>query len=338
MFLKAQNEYKIVGGDQDNIHKRLPGGSYKVDLRESMFSDDLYLIPIQSRKDMRMLNGGVFKEINKYISDFLDPAMYAARDFLGTLHKLPLLFYGTQGSGKTQHALLWGDKLVKEQDAVVLIMTGLNPKINLSYLVDSVREKEPDRLVVLILDEFEKSGSRHMTSSSMLSFLDGPDSRNNLLLIATCNDTSAMPDLLLDRPGRFEKVFTLMGGNLDVLRATVVSLLPDLYKNRIDIEAIVKELADNDKWTIDYVRLFIRNAIAELIHYDKTGSFVEFNGVFDKKIEDIKEESKGKKPKVAMSENSVGGITLSFDEVDEEGPCYNCDREIDCVDCEYSDL
>ena len=279
MFLKIQNDFKLVSGNADNVIKALTAGVYKAELKKEGFSNVIYFSPAEERPEHTMLTTGVFADINANLNAFFEPAMCKARKAIGSLNKFSCLIYGEQGSGKTHHVMLWAQKIARERNAISIIISNTG-NFNLSELIDSVRDNDPNRLIVLILEEFEKSSIRY-EDPRLLSFLDGSDSKDNMIILATCNNISDMPSIILDRPGRFEKKFCLKAGNRDVMRGMLKSIVPAEYATRINTERLLDILESKQKWTIDYIRVLLRNAIAELIFADEHGYPQVFPDIFD---------------------------------------------------------
>lgn len=278
MFLKVKDEFKVIGGDANSVMKRLDTGAYKVSKRNEGFSFSIYLTPMETRNQNTMLKNGVFGEINEHLEVFFDPHMVTARKQLNSINKFACLIYGEQGSGKTHHAILWAQKIAQERDAISLVIDNA-AQYDLSSLVESLRDNDPDRFVVLVLEEFEKT-FHNFKDPDLLSFLDGANAKDNLIILATCNDVSKIPDVLLDRPGRFEKKFKLAAGNKDVMRGMIKVLIPTEYEGRIDTERIIDMLQSHNKWTIDYIRILLRNEIAELLFFDEHGHMRHYPDLF----------------------------------------------------------
>jgi hypothetical protein len=57
----------------------------------------------------------------------------------------------------------------------------------------------------------------------------------------------------------------------------VKSMTPQPYDTRIDINNIAEQLIKENLRTVDSINIAIRDAIAEVIYFDKHGSFKTFN-------------------------------------------------------------
>lgn len=282
MFLQENNQYKLIDGNPDGLSPTLKPGIYSIDVVKSMFSSSMYFKPIKNYENSSILDAGVYKKVEKYVDDFLSSAMSKARAALKGLSKLGLMFLGDPGTGKTFLAGQIAQKLVTEKEAVAIILTDFW-KYNLSKLVDQIRNDDPDRFIVVIMDEFEKCQRHQLEDPDLLAFLDGSNSKNNILIIALANATTNMKDFILNRPGRFEQIYNFDEKDPKVTEALALSITPKEFRDRIDIKFIAAQLIANKKSSVDNIRIAIRDAIAEIIHFDDTGEFKSYNSLNDVK-------------------------------------------------------
>ena len=279
MFIKEKTRYKVIQGSLDDAFSKVEPGIYEIGIAvEGMQkipflekTEDLY-------NDSKILNAGVFKEVEKYINNFLSPEMEIARKAIKSLNKLGLMLRGKPGTGKTHLVGQLAHKLVKEKQAIV-IKTNTFWEYNFPAIINTLRENDKDRFIVIIMDEFEKCKPWHLQDPDLLSFLDGSNSKDNSMILALANDTSELKNFLIDRPGRFEQIYDFDERDDAVLLEMIKSMTPEEYKNRIDADYIVKQLINIKKRTIDAIRLTIRDSIAEIIYFDKHGAFKSFNSL-----------------------------------------------------------
>lgn len=262
MFIYKQDEkqYKVVSADPGStLETKVKAGVYNLTVEESMFSRDYYLNDITANYEQgRIIDAGIFKTIRSKIDKFFEPEMYQARKTMGLKNKIGMIFNGKPGTGKTFLAGQIASELAKKIDAVAIVVTD---KIKLDGFVDMIRKHDPDRQIIIILDEFEKVYDMSYISSDLLGFLDGSKSKENVITLATVNSTGRMPDVLTNRPGRFEEIYEFSINDDDVLRGMVESVLPQEYLDVLDIEAIVKEVKSNKIHAMDKLVLLIRDLI-----------------------------------------------------------------------------
>lgn len=269
MFVKEnKNTFKFTEADPSNIIPKLEAGLYDIKIEKSMFGKTLKYIKNTTFTKKDQKQEGVYKESQDAIDKFLDPVHQQIKKDMGMHNRLGMLFHGLPGTGKTFTAIQLGLQLVEKKDAIVIITNELD-EINLVETVDNIRASDDsNRLIVLIFDEFEKSYP-YCNTTKLLGFLDGTDSRDNVVVLATANDISKLPNTLLDRPGRFEKVLEYAIGN-DTVRTTIIeSLIPEVYKDKVtvaDIDDFCKDVKDIN---IDTIRIIVRDYIYYILKEEK---------------------------------------------------------------------
>lgn len=261
MFLKTKKDdnYRVIPGKTQDVIGNIEAGVYSLEINHSMFGTDVFLQKTTRYKNGTILDSGTFKEAKEHIEDFLSPQMYEIRNAMGNMHKIGLIFNGKPGTGKTYLAGQLAEKMVTENNALCIFSVG-EPKVTLSNFIDNVREEDPDRLIVLVIDEYEKRNSGEI---DIMSFLDGSESRSNVIVIATVNSTTRLPDTLTNRVGRIEKIYNFDEVDLEVITRTVESVIPEKYKEHINAKEFAKKILtgnDEDR-RIDNIAVQIRNMI-----------------------------------------------------------------------------
>ena len=265
MFIRnSENnqQYKVVNSKTTDVVKKVEAGLYTLDIIESFFGINVFIERTKRYANSKMITNGVYGEVVEFINKFTSQEMYDIRESMGMLHKLGMIFNGAIGTGKTFLAGQIAEKLAEEKDALGIIVKG-EPKIPLHDLVDMLRVEQPDRLVIIIMDEYEK---HNRGNSNMLHFLDGKDSRNNVLVLATVNSTNGIPTEIKDRKGRIEKIFNFTVKSEEVVKRIIENVLPEKYAHHIDIDKLVKLAMKDDRLLkIDNLSIKIRDLIYESI-------------------------------------------------------------------------
>lgn len=243
MFIKSDKKglYKVVNDSAKNVVDNIQAGTYQLKISRSMFGIGITIEKIDRYDNSKMLNVGVYDRAFKYIKRFVSPEMYKARESMKMMHKLALIFDGPIGTGKTYLAGQIGSYLAKTKNALTIISHG-EPDINLAELVDSLRVDQPDRLIVLIMDEYEKNNSGE---TDMLSFLDGSSSRNNVIVIATTNSTNSISNTIKKRKGRIEKIFDFGSDQGSIYANLVDEITPTEYRGKIQTDALKRRVINS---------------------------------------------------------------------------------------------
>lgn len=263
MFLKDKdNNIKIINSTPAQLIEKLDSGVYTLRVTRSFMGTSLDLLPVDRYNIPFNVTTGVYEDVINYVDDFVDPIMEETRKELGKINKLGLMFKGDPGTGKTFLACQIGYHLSKIKNAVAILVSGTEGSFDFAKLIDQIREYDKDRFVVLIFDEFEKD----TCYSNMLSFLDGADSKENTLLIATVNDDSKLHNWITKRRGRFERIFDFTIADKNVFSCIVDCMLPDEYKSKLNTSELYN-ICEVSGMNIDNIGIEIRNAI---FRYKKT--------------------------------------------------------------------
>jgi CO dehydrogenase nickel-insertion accessory protein CooC1 len=267
MFIKQDdgvNKFEIIPRKSADVSAKLDPAMYTLKIVSSWSGNSIYLERNDRYKKGVKINTGVFKEATEHAEFFLNPAAQEVRKELGLMDKIAFIFNGGPGTGKTFLAGQLMELLVKEKNAICLMSKG-EPKVNLHDIIDSIRLEDPDRWIGILIDEYEKSRGEDL---DMLSFLDGANSRHNVMVIATVNSTKKLPETIINRIGRIERVYNFDTEDAEVIKAMISSVIPEQYKDTIKADEIALEFIEfGIKPSIDFITVLIRNKIYEL----KTG-------------------------------------------------------------------
>lgn len=266
-ILNEVGSFSLIGHSGNSTVKRLEKGMYNLEL----FSDRP---PVFTRNNDytkgTIVNHGVFKEAREFLNNFFSESLTEARKILGMKNKLGVMFNGEPGVGKTFLAGQIAEELCDKYDAVGILATKTG---DYSSIIDGIRSDDPDRRIILIMDEFEKTFKSWDTD--MLSFLSGAKERDNVIIIATVNDTSQLPSFIHDRPSRFERIFEFSFKDDIVLESIITTLIPDTYKSKIDVSSLMTKVREHKNMSVDRIRHIIRDVICADITFEKTGEVVD---------------------------------------------------------------
>lgn len=151
-------------------------------------------------KDTSKIYNEHVSKIDKHLNKFLK----SEKDYIekGILYKTGILLYGPPGTSKTQTVRSFAKKLnrnlyifnIARMTDEVFVESLSEVKNNSIVLIDDIDVCVPSRD-----DESEKS----VSLTTLLSFLDGPLSIENIIVFATTNDVDKL-DPALRRKGRFD--------------------------------------------------------------------------------------------------------------------------------------
>ena len=264
MFLKKEDgadRYEIIPRKAADVFNKLDPAVYTLKVVKSWSGMEVFLELNKRYRGGVPINTGVFAEARDHFEFFISPEAEETRGELGLMNKMALIFNGGPGTGKTFLAGQLMERLVKEKDAICIMSKG-EPAMQIHELIDSIRLEDPDRWIGILIDEYEKSNGNEL---DMLSFLDGTNSRKNVFVIATVNSTKRLPETIINRIGRVERVYNFDTEDAEVIKAMIVSVIPQKYIDKIDAEAIALEFIEfGIKPSIDFITVLVRNKIYEI--------------------------------------------------------------------------
>lgn len=195
---------------------------------------------------------------------------------LGYIHKLGILLHGGAGTGKTSLLNYLADYLVKERDAIVFIVNKIDNLTTAIPIAKGIREIQ-DNPIVFIADEFERYATN--AESEMKNFLDGVDSIDNMLFLASTNYIERVPNTMKkERPSRFKIVQEIKGitnknAMFKALKRISDKLSPSLFTD----EEIVEQFAEVDSITLDLIKDIALSKITDtFIPIKETASAIGF--------------------------------------------------------------
>ena len=178
----------------------LPAGVYSYEPHLSSDCPERLVVFSTSREEEILEIGGTFTSVKEDITRFLGKREVFTE--INTPYKLGILLYGSPGQGKT----ILISKLVRDlKDAVVIYMNPSAPVPSKLFL-SKLSSLTSDQLKVFIFEELTTNLDQEYISW-LLSFLDGPVSISNSITIATTNYPESLPENIINRPSRFDKLY-----------------------------------------------------------------------------------------------------------------------------------
>ena len=182
----------------NNVRDSLPPGLYKCVFTEKTGYSFQKLIV--STDDLIPLPDTASTEIISQIDKFWTlKSEFKKRGFL---HKRGVLMYGEPGSGKTASIQLLIQKMINEGGMAIYAD---DPHVLTSSL-QMLRRIEPERRVIVILEDFETLTDRQNKENEWLSVLDGEAQIDDVVFLATTNYIDKLDKRFTDRPSRFDLV------------------------------------------------------------------------------------------------------------------------------------
>ena len=118
----------------------------------------------------------------------------------GENHKRGFLLWGPPGGGKTCLVSLITQQFVNDGNLVLNFTSGILEGI------ETLRTIEPDRKIMIVIEDIDGLIKYTEIEQELLQFLDGSIPHVNTIMIATTNYPEQLPDRIINRPSRFDRV------------------------------------------------------------------------------------------------------------------------------------
>ena len=231
---------------------KLPTGYYKPIYNS--YNDKIYAVKknIASGK-LYDLPNGLYRTLTDDIAHFWESeARY--RQF-GNLYKRNILLYSIPGNGKSCLIHQICEYIINKYEGIVFYIDDQSALEAYPKLMDKVREIEPNRKIITIIEDFERLVEKAHNSSLLLQILDGSNQYDGVLTIATTNYPEKIGEQFTSRPSRFNLIVEYKKPDENVRRFYITSKLKDagldVEKIHDDIERYVKK---TEGYTFDYVK------------------------------------------------------------------------------------
>lgn len=228
-----------------NTVKKLKNGVYRMGMSDS----GLFFEPNNIRSDSWLtFRESLIQDVLNEIDNFWKNGKIF-EDY-GFLQRRGYMFYGPPGTGKTILLKQLMDKIVKNNGVVFLCDNSPSLVSKGLKIFSSI---EPKRNIICVFEDIDAIINRY-GESDLLALLDGEDSVDHVLNIATTNYPEELDRRIIGRPRRFDRVIKIG--------------YPDSKTRKMYFEFKLKE-HDKEKYNIDeWVELtgnFTFAAMTELV-------------------------------------------------------------------------
>lgn len=310
MSYRINDEFKEKGFSyqptpkEGKVAKRLPAGTYHFSI--PMFSPPLFTEMQMNFDELIRLKGGIYDELREYVDNFASDEGKEAHRVLGTLWKTGILLFGRPGTGKTSfmHQLI--EWFIEKHDAIVIY----GPETNhYSTIVETIRDGDPDRLIMIVADEFEKH-SRGSNEMNILNFLDGHMSKPGVIYLAATNYMHMVSDRIKNRPSRFNFVKEIPLPSAEHRAQILEAKLPKEAQKKIDMVALAEKTAG---LSIDHVKA----VMTYMLVYRKTlDQAVEIAKGFSDVAKNYNYGNPSSKPSRAVINDMIEKLEVQLDDDD----------------------
>lgn len=232
-IIKSNNGSRRWASDDNTFwacsstYDKIPAGVYK-----PLYSSTLGIIleqQIVETDNLIMIPNSINEKIVNEVDNFW--TLKEKYNDMGVLYKRGILLWGDPGAGKTSTIQMIIKKHLDECNGIVVL--GSDPH-ELSSVLQMIRRVEPERLIVVVLEDFEETLENY-DQTHYISILDGEIQINNVIYIATTNYPEKLDKRFIDRPSRFDTIIKVSMPDKNTRRCFIELKHPNIKNIDIDL-------------------------------------------------------------------------------------------------------
>lgn len=200
------------------------------------------------------------RKIKEEIQSSIEAFFVARREYekMGLPYRRGLLFVGCPGGGKSSAA-----KVIMANTKAKPIALSLDGDTSDSTIETAFREASNYTPSILLIEDLDRLASAEKVSMSfLLNLLDGFNTYEGFLIIATSNHPERIDPALLHRPSRFDRVFNFGLPGLEERR----QMLERRSQGKFSRQALEEAAEKSQGWTMAQVQEVVVSAILQAVH------------------------------------------------------------------------
>ncbi len=246
--------------------KKLDCGVYSLGAVET---NSGWKIQLSTSKDKELFTEdlGFYYEdkIANIYSKFFLPEIKEKVNTLGYNHKLGILLYGIQGTGKTTMFKKYFNDAVKNHNALVFDIKINHQSSGTQFIWDFIQDIRgvQDNPIIIFFDEFDEYFPEHQRGQEdiLKKILDGTDSVDNTMFFMTTNYIDRIPETIKDRPSRIKYSIKVEGIQDEKL---IIKFLKQSF-DKINMEVDFKDEVSKMKgWTINELKQWVLDKVMDI--------------------------------------------------------------------------
>jgi SpoVK/Ycf46/Vps4 family AAA+-type ATPase len=260
--------------DTIKTQQKLDSGVYVLEYLE--YPD--YRVKIEISTDSETIKTYTFPDKDKLDSlfdSFFNKNVVKKVKNLGFYHKIGVLLYGKEGTGKSTIIKSYAYKVLENHNGLVFYFTS-NQYVNKCWdFIKKIRAIQ-DNPIVVVFEEMDMflQNTNDVPEGYLKTILDGNNSIDNCIILGATNYIDKIPKAIKDRPSRFKYVLNIEGIHSE---EEIIDILTPMLSDISD-KAEMKEYAYQLKGeTLDSIKQFAMDKIMCLQSYSKNKKTMGFS-------------------------------------------------------------
>lgn len=252
-----------------SVHKLDPG-SYRLDFIENYPESRVYLTMNKDIECPKIHSFPCKEQIDGLFESFFDENVRKKINNLGFYHKVGLLLYGKEGTGKSTIFKHYYSKAIDTHQCIVFHMVCVPNVLRRCWeFIMKIRKIQNNPIIVVFeeLDEFNKE------EGLLKVILDGSLSIDNCMFMASTNYIDSVANALKERGSRFKYSINLEGmSEVDDIEHVMMKMIGDFIP-QTDVRKYAEDMRNS---TLDMVKQFCLDKIMHIKDYSKKKSTIGF--------------------------------------------------------------
>jgi SpoVK/Ycf46/Vps4 family AAA+-type ATPase len=194
---------------------------------------------------------------------------------LGFYHKVGVLLYGKEGTGKSTIIKSYAYKVLENNNGLVFYFTS-NQYVNKCWdFIRKIREIQ-DNPIVVVFEEMDMyvQKTSEVPEGYLKTILDGNNSIDNCIILGATNYIDTIPKAIKDRPSRFKYVLNIEGIHSEEEILDILSPMISDICGKDEIKEYAYMLKGE---TLDSIKQFAMDKIMCLQSYSKNKKTMGFS-------------------------------------------------------------
>ena len=211
---------------------------------------------------VKMHNFSDKEKLENLFKVFFNKAIVKKMKTLGFYHKVGIMLYGKEGTGKSTIIKNYINKIVKDHNGIVFYFAGPDGLTSCWEFIKKIRAIQ-DNPIVVVFEEMDMYVVNN-NEGYLKTIFDGNNAIDNLVIFGSTNYIERIPDAIKNRPSRFKYVLNIEGiQSEEEIYVILEHMIGDLFN-----EEELKEFSFGLKGkSLDFIKQFGVDKIMSLETY-----------------------------------------------------------------------